>query len=72
MSFCIYFNINSVSFFTCIFWMIITYTWKGNRNKKNKTHIHVAYKILTSDLKTHTESEVMEKTYFMQMEVKES
>lgn len=52
--------------------MIITYTWKGNRNKKNKTHIHVAYKILTSDLKTHTESEVMEKTYFMQMEVKES
>ena len=40
--------------------------------EKNKTKLPVAYKGLTSDLKTQTKSEGIEKRYFIQMEVKKS
>lgn len=43
------------------------------KKKKDKTHLCVAYKRFTLDIRyTQSESEVMEKDFFMQMDTKES
>ena len=39
---------------------------------KNKTHLYASYKRLTSELKTHTERERMEKRRSMQIEMKKT
>ena len=36
---------------------------------KNKIHVYATYARLTSELKTHTESEEIRKRYFMQVEM---